>query len=77
MVFSQYVYENRIEVIDEQNLKTLDCLKTSGYLIYLLTSRSHKECAHLLHPLSGKIDGIYHTDNIKYPKPDPRALMKY
>lgn len=73
----RHIAEGRIDVIPPENLAALDELVLSGRTVMLLTSRTGVEIKHMLEPdhvLTSRISGIYHRDNTRYGKPDPRAF---
>lgn len=73
----RYVAEGRLDVIPPANLRALDEFVLSGRAVFLLTSRTGEEVRHLLEPdhvLAERISGIYHADNMRHRKPDPRAF---
>lgn len=73
----EYIENEKLDVIPEDNLKILDQLRNSGKKLAILTSRSLQEVQHLLHenhPLAKHIDAFYHRDNLEYLKPDPRVF---
>lgn len=73
----RHIAEGRIDVIPPENLAALDELVRSGRTVMLLTSRTEPEVRHMLEPdhvLATRISGIYHRDNTRYGKPDPRAF---
>lgn len=71
-----FVQEGKVDVISDKNITTLKKLKNNGKHLAILTSRSFQEVEHLLdknHKLNNWIEKIYHIDNSKYLKPDPRV----
>ncbi|HWS33168.1 MAG TPA: HAD-IA family hydrolase [Actinoplanes sp.] len=73
----RHIADGRIDVIPPENLAALDELVLSGRTVMLLTSRTGPEIHHMLapdHVLTSRITGIYHRDNTRYGKPDPRAF---
>src|SRR5690348_14756151 len=65
--------------VPERNLEVLDKLKAAGKKLAIITSRSFGEVKYLMdkaHPLSTRIDMIYHRDNLEHLKPDPRVFNK-
>ncbi|MEU4623931.1 HAD hydrolase-like protein [Actinoplanes sp. NPDC023801] len=73
----RYIAEGRLDVIPPENLAALDELVLSGRTVMLLTSRTGPEVRHMLEPdhvLAERISGIWHRDNTRYGKPDPRAF---
>ncbi|SDT29533.1 HAD family hydrolase [Actinoplanes derwentensis] len=73
----RHVADGRIDVIPAENLAALDELVLSGRTVMLLTSRTGPEIQHMLapdHVLTSRISGIYHRDNTRHGKPDPRAF---
>lgn len=80
----EFVKRSKIDVVSNVNLEVLDILKKLGYKLAILTSRTLGEVKHLInknHPLNTRIETIYHRNNMKYVKPDPRvfknALSEY
>jgi FMN phosphatase YigB (HAD superfamily) len=77
LIHAKYIHTERIDVVTEENLDAIDKIRANGIEAYLLTSRRKNEMAHLLdprHPLTRRLDGFYHWDNMKFHKPDPRAF---
>ncbi|WP_430788729.1 HAD family hydrolase [Actinoplanes sp. G11-F43] len=73
----RHIADGRIDVIPPENLAALDELVLSGRTVMLLTSRTGPEIRHMLEPdhvLTSRISGVYHRDNTRYGKPDPRAF---
>ncbi len=73
----RYVHNGHLDTISKENIQTLDKLKGAGKKLALLTSRSHGEVRHLLHeshPISQRIEKIYHQGNSEHRKPDPRVF---
>lgn len=73
----RYVAEGRLDVIPPENLAALDELVLSGRAVMLLTSRVEAEVRHMLEPdhvLANRVSGVWHRDNTRYGKPDPRAF---
>ncbi|MEI6238667.1 MAG: HAD-IA family hydrolase [bacterium] len=71
------VKNGKMDSIPTHNYKALDLVKKSGKRLAVLTSRTFGEMRHLLelkHPINDKIEKIYHKDNSKFIKPDPRAF---
>jgi phosphoglycolate phosphatase len=76
-VQATWVAEGRFDIIDPDNLATLDTFLKQGKEVYILTSRSHGEVAHLLAPdhlLASRVKALYYKDIMEYHKPDPRAF---
>jgi len=77
-IIAEYTRENKLDVIPDENYKTLDRLIAEmGKKVLILTSRTYGEVRHMLEPdhlLASRIEGMYHKDNMKYHKPDPRAF---
>lgn len=74
-----FIQNNEADVITDVNIKVLDQLKSRGYKLAILTSRTLGEVKHLMHtnhPLNIRLDGFYHRDNLDYVKPDPRVFEK-
>lgn len=75
--FPRAVSDGVFDILTPDNLKTLHELKSSGKMLFVLTSRVQGELAHLLdpgHELAEVIDTFYYKDNMKFHKPDPRAF---
>jgi phosphoglycolate phosphatase len=73
----RHVAEGRLDVIPPENLAALDELVLSGRSVMLLTSRTGPEVRHMLEPdhvLAERISGVWHRDNTRHGKPDPRAF---
>ncbi|WP_232050057.1 HAD family hydrolase [Actinoplanes sp. OR16] len=73
----RHVADGLLDVIPPENLAALDALLLSGHVLMLLTSRTGPEVEHMLapdHVLVGRISRIYHRDNTRFGKPDPRAF---
>jgi len=76
-VVANYSSNGQLDSISEKNLKALDKLKNEGKKIAILTNRSLAEVRHFLqttHPLYNRVEIIYHSDNSKFLKPDPRVF---
>jgi phosphoglycolate phosphatase len=76
-IFPKLVLERKVDVVSDNNIETLRKLTNDGKRLAILTNRSSHEVKHLLdksHHLNKWIEKIYHTDNSKYLKPDPRAF---
>lgn len=76
-VFPEFLREGKADIISEKNIDTLKKLKSMGKSLAILTSRTFQEAEHLIdknHHLNKWIKKIYHTDNSKYLKPDPRVF---
>lgn len=79
-VLRRYIDEQRLDVITAENLRTLDRLVQAGRAVMLLTSRTADEMAHLLapdHALAGRVSAVFHADNTRFGKPDPRAFDEF
>lgn len=73
----EYLDAGRLDVIPPENLQALDDLVAQGRTVFLLTSRTELEVAHMLapdHVLAGRISATYHQGNTRFRKPDPRAF---
>jgi phosphoglycolate phosphatase len=73
----RHVADGRLDVIPPPNLAALDELLLGGYSLMLLTSRTGPEVMHMLapdHVLAARISRVYHRDNTRHGKPDPRAF---
>jgi phosphoglycolate phosphatase len=78
-VIEHYIEVGRLDAIPQQNIQALDELIASGKALYILTSRTRTELAHLMdtsHLLSGRIQQFYYRDTMKFHKPDPRAFAQ-
>ncbi|MDP2637710.1 MAG: HAD family hydrolase [Candidatus Levybacteria bacterium] len=76
-VLPGFVEKGEVDAISDKNIEVLKKLKSDGKRLAILTSRSFHEAEHLLdenHHLNKFIEKIYHADNSKYLKPDPRAF---
>lgn len=76
-VLQEYIKVGKLDIVTPDNYKTLEYFIDNGKKVILLTSREESELAHFLspsHKLSSIVHEIYHKDNIKYHKPDPRAF---
>lgn len=74
---AEYIRENRLDVIADENYAALDELVKRDKKLMILTSRTLGEVKHMLEPdhfLANPITGFYHKDNMRYHKPDPRAF---
>lgn len=72
-----WVADSRMDHLPMERLAVLDKLVDAGYELYILTSRTHAEAAHLLapdHHLAGRIKAFYYRDIMQFHKPDPRAF---
>jgi len=77
IVQAEWVQEEKIDVVDNLRLATLDALAEAGKKLYVLTSRTHQELRHLLapdHGLASRITAFYYRDIMEFHKPDPRAF---
>lgn len=77
VVLPDQVKLGNIDAISDANIQTLKELKAAGKHLAILTSRSYQEVEHLLdenHHINSLVEKIYHMDNSKYHKPDPRAF---
>jgi phosphoglycolate phosphatase len=73
----RHIADGRLDVIPPENLRALDDLARGGRRLMLLTSRTGSEVEHLLapdHALAGRVSAVYHRDNTRFGKPDPRAF---
>lgn len=76
-VLPGFAQKREIDTVSDENINTLKKLKNDGKRIAILTSRTFHEAEHLLddnHHLNKWIEKIFHADNSKYLKPDPRAF---
>lgn len=73
----RHIAAGRLDVIPPENLAALDEIVLSGRAVMLLTSRTEEEVRHMLEPdhvLAARISGVWHRNNTRYGKPDPRAF---
>lgn len=73
----KFVAEMKADVVSQRNIDTLKKIKDNGKHLAILTSRTFHEAIHLLdenHHINKWIEKIYHSDNLKYLKPDPRVF---
>jgi phosphoglycolate phosphatase len=78
-VLPDFLAKGEADTISEENIETLKKLKALGKHMAILTSRTFNEARHLLdenHLINRYIEKIYHMDNMKFHKPDPRAFNK-
>lgn len=76
-LIESYVASGKLDSISDVNMSAIDTLITRGFSVLVLTSRVESELKHLLdpqHPLTSRLAGFYHQDNMKFHKPDPRAF---
>lgn len=76
-VHDEFIRGGEVDVVTDENLRTLDRLAELGKKIMVLTSRTEVEVRHLLdptHALTHRLTAFYHKDNMTYHKPDPRAF---
>ncbi|MFI9595441.1 HAD family hydrolase [Nonomuraea sp. NPDC052265] len=76
-VLREYVAAGLVDVVPGENLRAIDELNAAGRAVMLLTSRTEAEMEHLMapgHVLDGRITAVYHADNTRFGKPDPRAF---
>jgi HAD superfamily hydrolase (TIGR01509 family) len=76
-IMNEWIAEGKMDVITPENLKLLSTLKTNGYKVGILTSRTKQECLHLMdraNPLSELIDFFHYQESCPYTKPDPRVF---
>jgi len=76
-IIAKYVNQRKLDTIAPENLEVLDKLISDGMILFILTSRTHTEVAHLLEPdhdLATRITMFYYRDNTRFHKPDPRAF---
>lgn len=76
-VIEEFIADNKLDVIPQENYEALDKLIALGKTIMLLTSRTHGEFKHMLaadHLLASRVTAFYYKDNMQYHKPDPRAF---
>ena len=72
-----FVKRGKADVVSKRNLIVLDSLIKRGKTLVILTSRTMHEVVHLTNknnPLHMFIKNIYHLNNTKYAKPDPRVF---
>jgi len=73
----RFTENGTLDAIRQENLYTLQALRSKGKRIGILTSRSLPEVTHLMHPshpLSAHVEQFYHKDNSRHLKPDPRTF---
>lgn len=73
----KFVQEGKIDVVSDENINALKKLKNDGKRLAILTNRSFHEIKHLLdesHHLSKWIEKIYHINNSRYLKPNPKVF---
>lgn len=76
-ILPSFVKDGRVDVVSDKNIKTLKALKNNGKHLVILTFRTFNEVEHLLdknHKLNKWIEKIYHADNSKHLKSDPRVF---
>lgn len=76
-VHQEWMSSGRIDTTTPENLRALDELLHDGKELFVLTSRTHDEAAHLLapdHHLASRVKAFYYKDIMQYHKPDPRAF---
>lgn len=76
-VLPGFVNSGKVDSISQENIETLKKLKTQDKELAILTSRTFNETRHLLdgnHHINKWITKIYHADNSKYLKPDPKVF---
>ncbi|WP_433538362.1 HAD family hydrolase [Micromonospora sp. CA-249363] len=76
-VLRRYILDGRLDDIAFENLNALDQLILDGRTVMLLTSRTEAEVEHMLapdHVLAQRVTAVYHADNTRFRKPDPRAF---
>ncbi|TXG78170.1 HAD family hydrolase [Patescibacteria group bacterium] len=77
-LIKQYVANGMLDVVSPETLAAIDEIRTRlGKSVLALTSREELEVEHLLvstHPLASRLEVVYHRDNMRYHKPDPRAF---
>ncbi|MGR6319333.1 HAD-IA family hydrolase [Micromonospora soli] len=76
-VLRRYVIDGRLDTMAPENLHALDQLVLAGRTVMLLTSRTAAEVEHLLapdHVLAQRVSAVYHADNTRFGKPDPRVF---
>lgn len=74
---AEWVKVGRVDAIPAENLQSLDALLDAHKELFVLTSRTHGEVAHLLEPdhhLASRVKMFYYRDIMPYHKPDPRAF---
>jgi len=72
-----WVADGKLDAVNPDNFTALDGLMEKGYELYILTSRTEPEVAHLIapdHQLASRIKAFYYRDIMEYHKPDPRAF---
>lgn len=76
-VLRRYILSGRLDHIAPENLDALDRIILDGRTVMLLTSRTEAEIEHMLapdHVLAQRVGAVYHADNTRFRKPDPRAF---
>lgn len=76
-ILPKFIREGKIDAVSDDNIDTLKKLKSDGKRLAILTNRGFHEIKHLLdksHHLSKWIEKIYHINNSRYLKPDPRVF---
>jgi len=76
-ILAKWVEDGHIDIIAQANLRALDKLLGMDKDLYVLTSRTHIELAHILEPdheLAKRVKAFYYRDIMTHHKPDPRAF---
>lgn len=76
-IHEEFIRGGHIDVVTDENLRTLDRVAALGKKLMVLTSRTKVEINHLLaptHHLAGRIGSFYYKENMEFHKPDPRAF---
>jgi phosphoglycolate phosphatase len=76
-VHKEFIADNQVDVVPDENLEALDRLRELGFETFLLTSRTHAEVSHLMQKsgeLAERFANFYYWENMLYHKPDPRAF---
>lgn len=72
-----WVDAKKIDAITPGNLRALDAVLDSGKKVFVLTSRTRDELAHIMapdHDLANRVKAFYYRDIMLFHKPDPRAF---
>ena len=78
-VIAEYTKAGKYDEITPANYEALDALVAQGKQLFILTSRTRGEIAHLLKPdhrLASTVKTFYYKENMQYHKPDPRAFTE-
>lgn len=75
----KYVASGKIDRVRGEVIEILEAILKKGMKTAVLTSRAYEEIVHLLkegHPVGSKLGKIFHLDNLKHHKPDPKSLLE-